>query len=180
AEPLLPGLPFAQRIEHLSLSALKYLHDGQIDEAIIAIEQCLRLFDRPSQSMNIFACTPLSIAIFEVKRRRPDTNIKKWWGKTRDFMRAYSSIFPVGLPVLHYQTGMYESLCGNLSRAVKCWRKALNSSIDIDIPYIVVASVNALQRVDPGTLAIYRASYDSALLKMGVEEVADSLGVTRN
>jgi tetratricopeptide (TPR) repeat protein len=177
AEPLLSGLPFAQSVEHLSLSALKHLHDGQIDEAIVAIEQCLNLFERPSQCMNIFACTQLSIAIFEVKRRRPDTNIKKSWAKTRGFMRTYSSIFPIGLPVLHYQTGMYESLCGNLSRAVKCWREALDSSIDIDIPYIVVASINALQRVDPGTLAIYQTPYDAALLKMGVEEVADSLGM---
>ncbi|MFT5928026.1 MAG: hypothetical protein ACI805_001143 [Candidatus Azotimanducaceae bacterium] len=43
--------------------------------------------------------------------------------------------------------------------------KALGSSIEIDIPYAVFPSINALQRLGPGTLAIYQVPYDSALLK---------------
>jgi hypothetical protein len=78
SEPLPEGLPFNQTMDYLSLSALKYLYDGQVDEAIFSIEQCLKLFDRPSQVMMIFACTQLSDAIIEVKRRRPETNIKEW------------------------------------------------------------------------------------------------------
>ena len=56
-------------------------------------------------------------------------------------------------------------------------RKALDSSIEIDIPDVVVASVNALQQVRPGKFAIYQFPYDAALLKKGIEDLADSLGV---
>ena len=176
AEPLLSGLPFNQTMDYLSLSALKQLYDGDIDEAIVSIEACLKLFERPSQVMMIFACTQLSLAIMEVKRRRPDTNIKKWWGKASRFMRSYSMIFPIGQPVLHYQLGEYANLCGDTSGAVMHWQRALDKSIEIDMPYIVVTSVNALQRVDPETLARYRVAYHSALQKMGIEGVTDSLG----
>lgn len=176
AEPLLARLPFNQTMDYLSLSALKQLYDGQIDEAIVSIEQCLKLFDRPSQVMMIFACTQLSAAIIEVKRRRPKTNIKNWWSKTNNFMRTYATIFPIGLPVLHYQMGMYESLCGNTSEAASCWQKALDKSIEVDVPYIVVTSANALQGVDPGTLASVQVAYDAALLRMGIADVTDAFG----
>ncbi|MFT5561813.1 MAG: hypothetical protein ACJAYE_002498 [Candidatus Azotimanducaceae bacterium] len=44
------------------------------------------------------------------------------------------------------------------------------------MPYIVVTIIKALQRVDPGTLARNQAPYDSALQKMGIEDVTDYLG----
>ncbi|MFT7245836.1 MAG: hypothetical protein ACI82A_003207 [Candidatus Azotimanducaceae bacterium] len=91
-------------------------------------------------------------------------------------MRSYAAIFPIGLPALHYQMGVYENLRGNISEATACWQKALDKSIEIDLPYIVVTSANALQGVDPSTLARFKVPYDSVLLKMGVEDVTDAFG----
>ena len=175
AAPLLDSLPFNQRMDHLTLSALKALHDGNIEAAETAIVDCLALLERPSQVMMIFACTQLSLAIMEVKRRNPEKNIKGWWRQSSRFLRSYSKIFPIGIPVYHYQMGLYEELQGNMDKAVTEWQLALNNSIKIQMPYTIVVSVNALMKTDPGILDHYRAEYDKALGIMGTETVTDTI-----
>ena len=172
AKPLLPGLPYNQTMEYLSLMALRHLQQGNVEQALEALDECIKLLQRPSQVMMIFAATQLGLAVMEIKRRRPDMDIRARWRKINGFQRSYSVIYPIGIPVLEYQLGMYRELHGDLPGAVKHWRKALTQSVKIDMPYIVVTSYDALLKVDPELTQPYQDDYNRALQKMGVQGIA--------
>jgi len=172
AAPLLDELPFNQRMDYLSLMALKSLHENDIDAAKVAVTHCVSLLDRPSQVMMIFACTQLATAILELKRREPSLSIKKWWKATLGFIRSYEKIFPIGKPVYHYQKGQYEALCGSKKRAIDEWQLALTSSLEIDMPYILVMSMNALRNPKQEIFKQYEKEYQEALTQLGVEAIS--------
>ncbi|MBL4681563.1 MAG: AAA family ATPase [Pseudomonadales bacterium] len=172
AAPLLDGLPFNQRMDYLSLMALKSLHENDTVAAKAAVSHCVSLLDRPSQVMMIFACTQLATAILELKRREPSLSIKKWWKRTLRFIGSYEKIFPIGKPLYHYQKGQYEDLCGSKKLAIEEWQWALTSSLEIDIPYIFVMSINALRNTKQGVFMQYEKEYAEALDQLGVDEIS--------
>ena len=164
-------------MDHLSLTALKCLHDNDLPGAKRAIVSCIGLLERPSQVMMIFACTQLSLAILEVKRREPNQDVRTWWRKANGFLKTYSVIFPMGEPVLHYQRGLYAEMEGKTNKAIELWKKALQTSIDIDMPYVLANSVNKLKSYEPTILERYQEDYSKALSAMGVTSVTDDINV---
>lgn len=170
AEPLLPGLPFNQSMDHASLSAIIALHNKDLATAKTEIEKSLSYLSRPNQVMMIFTCTQLSSAIFEYKRQQPKANIKPWWRRMKRFLKAYATIFTIGKPVFHFQLGNYELLVGNESKALEEWKRAADASIEIDLLYIIVMALDAIRDRDAEFFQQRSAAYLNARDVMGLDE----------
>ena len=172
AAPLLKSLPFNQSMDHLSLSALLQLRNNELDAAEASIRQCVALLQRPSQVMMMFSATQLSLAILEVKRLRPSRQVEQWWHQTFKFLRTYAKIYAIGAPQQQFFLGMYEDINGNHRKAVRHWQHALELSVSLEMPYMLVVSLNALRETSPELFAHYDQEYDKALALMGIDAVA--------
>tara|TARA_R110002073_G_scaffold7456_1_gene42363 strand:- start:25759 stop:29805 length:4047 start_codon:yes stop_codon:yes gene_type:complete len=142
--PLLDELPFNQRMDHASLSALRAIQDGRMEDAAAAIELSVSLLERPSQVMMVFTCGQLSSAILQMLKIESTTNTRRWWKKVAGFMKSYAAVFPIGEPIYQYQRGHYELIKQNKQGALKLWQQAQACAQDLQMPHLTLASLDAI------------------------------------
>lgn len=166
--PLLDELPFNQRMDHASLSALKAIQDGRIDDATAAIDLSVSLLERPSQVMMIFTCGQLSSAVLEMLRIDPGARSRRWWKKVSAFMKSYTAVFPIGEPIYQYQQGHYQLIADDTKGALKLWQEAQASAQALHMPHLVLASLDAIAEYSGRQLSPFEEqAYSEAVTEHG-------------
>ncbi|MEE4302384.1 MAG: adenylate/guanylate cyclase domain-containing protein [Pseudomonadales bacterium] len=166
AAPLLDVLPFNQRMDHHSMTAIMRLLAGDPESAEASVAAGCALLERPSQVMMIFAANHLCHAVIELVAHyrqtggagRPPLHLRRHWRRLMRFLSTYARIYPPGAAHRAYQRGRWAALTGHEAAAVKRWREALATAERFGVEDVYAAAAARLAEAgvdgaDPERLA---------------------------
>lgn len=164
AAPLLDVLPFNQRMDHHSMTAIMRLNAGDPESAEASVAAGCALLERPSQVMMTFAANHLCHAVIELvlhhrragdPRGRPPARLRRHWRRLMRFQATYAKVYPPGEAHWLYQRGRWAALQGRQKNAMRLWRRALATAAHFEVRdvYLVAAERLALAGADEADAA---------------------------
>lgn len=166
AAPLLDVLPFNQRMDHHSMTAIVRLAAADPESAEASVAGGCALLERPSQVMMIFAANHLCYAVIGLVLhyrqaegpQQPPRRLRRHWRRLMRFLATYARIYPPGEAHHLYQRGRWAEVCGREADAMRLWRRALAAAERFEVEDVYAVAAERLSRggvdaADPERLA---------------------------
>jgi len=177
AAPLLDRLPYGQRLDHLTISALLNIRSGSIDLALSQLSACMDLLMRPGQITLFCGALQLTILNLAIKNRGDQEKADEYSNKTEKFLKTFAKIFPISKACYHYSKGISFEIEGDREAARESLLGSLALGIEYDLPYETVLSLDALRTVCPQTFKQNEIQYKEASEKIGTTNALNPLEI---